>query len=70
MILRLAGAAPATTRAIWSGVGTLQQPPFDAPGAAIREREGAAPVEIGIVREVGFGRCWNGRVFTEKAIIS
>jgi hypothetical protein len=51
-------------------VGTGRQQPFDAPGAAIREREGAAPVEIGIVREVGSGRCWNGRIFTEGAIVS
>jgi hypothetical protein len=29
-------------------VGTGRQQPFDAPGAAIREREGAAPVEIGM----------------------
>ena len=44
----ISGTAPATTHAIWSGVGTLQQPPLDPLGAAIREREGAAAVEIGL----------------------
>jgi hypothetical protein len=39
--------APTATCTTWSGVGTLQQP-FDATDAAIREQEGAAPVEMGL----------------------